>query len=155
MQPICKVVVVSKGFDTISPRYAWFQSSLSSSGKVETFVADHTQVYERISVGKVVTIMQQLGKSVSSGIEADDLRFLCIDRQSGIFWLHIPAACSTWLAVVVVCSEDMAISIEHIRNKENLRVCHCTCSPVSDAANVINVPDAYKIHICFLLFPAE
>eukprot|EP00983_Pelagomonas_calceolata_P071110 1151072-Pelagomonas_calceolata.AAC.1 len=82
MQPICKAVVVSKGFDTISPRYAWFQSSLSSRGKVETFVTDHTQIFERISVGKAVTMIQQLGKSESSGIEADDLRLFCVDRQA-------------------------------------------------------------------------
>eukprot|EP00983_Pelagomonas_calceolata_P035047 1096182-Pelagomonas_calceolata.AAC.1 len=81
MQPICKVVVVSKGFDTLSPRYAWFQSSLSSSGKVETFVTDHTQISKRISVGKVVTIIQ-LGRILSSGIEADDLRIFCVDRQA-------------------------------------------------------------------------
>eukprot|EP00983_Pelagomonas_calceolata_P051540 1142462-Pelagomonas_calceolata.AAC.1 len=56
---------MSNGFDTISPHYAWLQSSLSSSGKVETFVTDHTQIFEKISVGKAVTIMQQLGKSLS------------------------------------------------------------------------------------------
>eukprot|EP00983_Pelagomonas_calceolata_P042307 1138443-Pelagomonas_calceolata.AAC.7 len=81
MQPICKVVVVSKGFETISPRYAWFQSSLSSSGKVETFVTDHTQIFEKISVGKVVTIIQ-LGKSINYGVDAYDLRYLCIDSQA-------------------------------------------------------------------------
>eukprot|EP00983_Pelagomonas_calceolata_P015974 506654-Pelagomonas_calceolata.AAC.1 len=76
MQPICKVVTVSKGLNMINPCYAWFQSSLSSSGKVEMFVTDHAQTFEIISVGEAVTIIhcwQQWGKTISSGIEADDL----------------------------------------------------------------------------------
>eukprot|EP00983_Pelagomonas_calceolata_P053430 1143288-Pelagomonas_calceolata.AAC.4 len=44
MQLNCGVVIDSKGFNTASPRYAWCQSSLSSIGKVETFVTDHTQI---------------------------------------------------------------------------------------------------------------
>eukprot|EP00983_Pelagomonas_calceolata_P068934 1150143-Pelagomonas_calceolata.AAC.6 len=48
MQLNCKVVVMSKGFGTISPRYAWIQSNLSSSGKVETFVTEHTQIFKDI-----------------------------------------------------------------------------------------------------------
>eukprot|EP00983_Pelagomonas_calceolata_P062527 1147339-Pelagomonas_calceolata.AAC.2 len=43
MQPICEVVIVSKGLNT---------SSLRSSGKVETFVTDHTQMSERICIGE-------------------------------------------------------------------------------------------------------
>eukprot|EP00983_Pelagomonas_calceolata_P008522 278878-Pelagomonas_calceolata.AAC.1 len=82
MQPICVVVIVSKGINTISPRYAWFQSSLSRSGKTETFAKDHTQTLKRISVGEAVTIIQQWGKTISSGIEADDLRLFCIDSQA-------------------------------------------------------------------------
>eukprot|EP00983_Pelagomonas_calceolata_P000941 33398-Pelagomonas_calceolata.AAC.1 len=58
------------------------ESSLSSSRKVETFVTDHTQIFERISVGKAVTIIQQLEKTISSGIEAGDLRPFCIDSQA-------------------------------------------------------------------------
>eukprot|EP00983_Pelagomonas_calceolata_P067947 1149691-Pelagomonas_calceolata.AAC.2 len=81
MQPICEVVIVSKGFNTTSPHYAWFESSLSSSGKVEAFVTDRTQMFERISVGKAVTTIQ-LGKSISSGIEADDLRLFFSARSS-------------------------------------------------------------------------
>eukprot|EP00983_Pelagomonas_calceolata_P019270 605948-Pelagomonas_calceolata.AAC.1 len=56
MQLICVAVIVSKGLNTISPCYVWFQSSLSSSRKVETFVTDHTQIFERFSVGEAVTI---------------------------------------------------------------------------------------------------
>eukprot|EP00983_Pelagomonas_calceolata_P041796 1138208-Pelagomonas_calceolata.AAC.12 len=63
MQAICEIVMVSKGLNTTSPRYAWFQSNLSSCGKVETFVTDCTQMFKRISVGEAVTIIQQWGKS--------------------------------------------------------------------------------------------
>eukprot|EP00983_Pelagomonas_calceolata_P005140 167029-Pelagomonas_calceolata.AAC.1 len=38
-------------------------SSLSSSGKVETFVTGHTQIFNRINAGKAVTIIQQWGKT--------------------------------------------------------------------------------------------
>eukprot|EP00983_Pelagomonas_calceolata_P045929 1139931-Pelagomonas_calceolata.AAC.1 len=62
--------------------YSWFQSSLSSSGKVETFVKDHNQIFKRINVGQVFTIIQQLGKTISPGIEAYDLIFLYIDMRA-------------------------------------------------------------------------